>query len=532
MNGLFDQDTLTSRPYGTADEPGTFLCVCGASVALPAGDETVSCPACRRKYTPSALRRYGADTRTEQMPDPAQDARKADDAQSGLPSVLPKGTRLGHFEVQSVIGRGGMGMVYKALDVSLQRFVALKVLRPSLARDRSHRHVEKLFQEARSQARINHPNVAHIYYVGIEGGVPYLAMELVHGPTLSKQIQAGPLPFNRIIHCALQVTQALEFAARYDIVHGDIKPSNMLLAPGDVVKLSDFGQARRISERPGSPVVVAGTPNYIPPESEEENVLRIQSDMYMLGVSFFELTFGRLPYSFPSLDFADKLRVHQTAPVEWPDPWPNLLPMRWKKVLERLLAKNPDDRFADYPELLSELRELQPLGLPRSGRIARGVAWGIDLAIAFGLQLLCALSLFSLDRHIDPSEVSLPSWLFMAAVSLPPAFMSLLQALWGTSPGKHFFHLRIVDRHGLPLGPIRLALRMMLQMLPVWFFAATEILKELELSAWIKPTQIGVGTFLLLEMLVTFFHPRTRGLHDIFFKTRVVYDFRDARPEE
>jgi uncharacterized RDD family membrane protein YckC len=420
--------------------------------------------------------------------------------------------------------------VYKALDTSLHRYVALKVIRTHNNPNKRQEFVDRLFEEARAQARINHPNVVHVYYVGREGQIPYLAMELVNGPTLSRQIHAGALPFDRVIHYAIQVTEALEHAARFDIVHGDVKPSNMLVTGDEVVKLSDFGQASRVSDVAGKQGVIAGTPNYIPPEADYGKNLGITGDMYMLGVSWFEMTFGRLPYSFKGADFRAKLQVHRTMPPEFPGTWPTEVPSRWRDVLDRLLAKNPADRYPDYPTLLTDLYRLKPSALPPASRLARGVAWLIDLTL-FGLgQGLIWFLLLSLHAPLRALGDEGYTRIFLAANFFMPLLGSLLQAAWGTSVGKHLLNLRIVDRHGQPLHRWRLGLRMAAQLVPLWVFALVQILEHAWLDGvnpWIQLVTIWV---VVADILVAIINPRGRSLHDLFFQTRVVYDFRELEP--
>ena len=151
------------------------------------------------------------------------------------------GERFGHFEIIEPLGAGGMGAVYLALDTSLQRYVALKVIHTSAQGSSAAQRMDRLKQEAVAQARLNHPNVVTIYFVGDDEGQPFFAMELVAGSTLAEVRRMGSLPFPDLVEIAVQVTRALEHAQAFEIVHGDIKPSNLLLDEQHRVKLSDFG---------------------------------------------------------------------------------------------------------------------------------------------------------------------------------------------------------------------------------------------------------------------------------------------------
>ena len=528
-----DAITKTETTPGDSSSTGAFLCVCGELIRVTPSPN-LKCAHCERVYSHEAVQRYGAETRTLEARGGFNSPTHLTPREPNGPpvpdrtsDVLPAGSRLGHFEIVAVIGRGGVGMVYKALDTSLNRYVALKVIRTHANPNKRQEFVDRLFEEARAQARINHSNVVHVYYVGREGQIPYLAMELVNGPTLSRQIHAGALPFDRVIHYSIQVTEALEHAARFDIVHGDVKPSNMLVSGDERLKLSDFGQASRVSDSAGKQGVIAGTPNYIPPESDYGKTLGIMGDMYMLGVSFFEMTFGRLPYTFKGADFRAKLQTHRDAPVEFPDPWPVDVPERWRSVLERLLAKKPDQRYPDYLSLLADLHRLKPSALPSASRLARGVAWLIDLTLIGLLQALIWIVLLSTHsglRHLGDDAMI---YAILAGNFFAPLLASLLQSAWGTSVGKHLLNLRLVDRHGQPLRRWRLGLRMAAQMLPLWVFGIVQVLEHFwpdYLDPWV---QVAAIWLIASDILVALVNPRGRSLHDLFFATRVVYDFQE-----
>ncbi|HEX6984815.1 MAG TPA: serine/threonine-protein kinase, partial [Planctomycetaceae bacterium] len=397
--------------------PVSYRCVCGetAELDLRTGGR---CDACGRRYSAEVARLAAAETirmpagyeepveadPVEADPDtePQGEANRAADSPGDVTTIvtseaapqpeaaLPPDRRLGHFRVVGRLGRGGMGDVYRALDESLQRYVALKVLRPT-ANGPAAGSVgpARLLQEARAQARVNHPGVVHIYYVSPDPERPFLAMELVPGPTLADRLKAGPLPYAETVDVALQIARALRHAARYDVVHGDIKPGNILLAGDGGVKLSDFGLARRLSGRREGPAgPITGTPHYLPPEVVAGAEPDVRSDMYALGVMLFEMTFGRRPYTVETGNLRDHIQAHRSAPPEFPDPWPADLPEGWRDVLARLLEKNPDDRYQTHDELIADLERLRPVDLPRAGRIGRGLAWLTDLFLAWAAGAL------------------------------------------------------------------------------------------------------------------------------------------------
>ena len=328
---------MTSSIKSFDDDPRQrYRCVCGKSLAL--ADQPVQCQ-CGRRYEPQQSDLNGADT-------VSVDSASDQSLRVATPKADPLiGTHLQHFQIVSRIGDGGMGAVYHAIDESLQRDVAIKVIHTQA----SQHDVDRLFQEARAQARVNHPNVAHVYFVGNEDGTPFLAMELVRGGTLADLIRRRTLNFTELVRIASQITQALQCAALYDIVHGDIKPSNVLLVDEDECKLSDFGLARQLSKSGDSSKGVAGTPDYMSPELGRGGAVSHKSDMYALGVTLFQMTFGKLPITIgQSVSFKERMALQSTAPIEFPERWPKHLPESWKLILEQLLAKDPAERYVDF----------------------------------------------------------------------------------------------------------------------------------------------------------------------------------------
>ena len=440
--------------------------------------------------------------------------RAADD--DGRESDELLGCKLGHFQILSRIGSGGMGSVYRALDESLQRYVALKVLRkPSGAANDAG--LQSLFQEARAQARVNHPNVAHIYYVGSESDTPYLAMELLGSETLADRMKNGPLPFHLIVRYALQIAGALAAAAKFDIVHGDVKPANMLLADEQTVKLSDFGLAKRMSEVAGDVGKVVGTPHYMSPEATQGSETDHRSDMYSLGIALFEMTFGRLPYDSPDGDLLKLLQLHREAPVEFPDPWPSELPLEWRNLLAKLLEKAPDRRYAHFADLIEDLKRLEPATLPTASPLLRGLAWLFD-----GFLVSSPLMIIALVSKMAPGQAN-P--LFVVSVACVAFAICLLQAWWGTTPGKRLFQICIVDQHGLLPRRSVLGVRAAFQFAWAWSIVLTGPLQLLGLTPLGQLIGTLVGLFILAEMVLVLVG-KGRSIHDRILRTRVVLDAR------
>ncbi len=436
---------------------------------------------------------------------------------------------LGHFRVIERLGSGGMGAVYRALDESLQRYVALKVIEETRSSGSSDGgQVRRLLEEARAQARVRHRNVVHIYYVSREedgsAETPFLAMELVEGETLADEIRRGPIPFARIIEVALGTAEALRQSARYDIVHGDVKPRNILLDEEGVVRLSDFGLARRLTRKGEDENPIAGTPNYMSPEACRGQPLDARSDQYSLGVMLYQMTFGSLPYTFEDDSAQSRIEAHCTAIPEFPEAWPDSLPEGWRVLLGKLLAKDPEDRYPDYDSLIEALGALQPLELPPAGRLVRGLAWAVDILLAFGLQafLYAPFTVPSVIAYL--SERPLLRILAASSSAVVPMMAAYFVARWRTSPGKKLFQIRIVSLHGLDPGRARLASRAAAQFLPIWLVVVSHVTLAFGIHSF-GVLAIFVGLIVLLaDAGLAMIRRDRRSLHDLSFGTQVVLD--------
>jgi serine/threonine protein kinase len=265
--------------------------------------------------------------------------------------------RIGTFEAKAILGRGGMGTVYKAIDPALGRTVAIKVLRPDLASIGSARHRFSL--EAKAMASIAHPHVVPIYAVDEHRGLPYLAMEYVPGGTLESRLQSqGPLELLSILRIAQQIASALQAAHECGLVHRDIKPANILLDRGvDRVRVADFGLVRVSDDasmtRSG---VIAGTPQYMAPEQVRGEACDGRSDLFSLGCVIYALLVGHPPFRADTPYAAMQRIVHDT-----PRPIPSQrtdAPHWLAAFVDRLLAKQPHHRFASAAQV-SQLLEAE-----------------------------------------------------------------------------------------------------------------------------------------------------------------------------
>ena len=287
---------------------------------------------------------------------------------------------IGQYEVESVLGRGGMGLVLKAYDPSLDRSVAIKVLAPQWAINEQAR--QRFLREARTAAAVSHPNVVEIF--AIEDGqnasdpnglntpqaTPYFVMEEIRGDTLTRRLlEEGAFDVPEIMEIGVQLANGLAAAHEKGLIHRDIKPSNVLLAePDGRVKITDFGLARAVGDtgitRDGD---VAGTPQYMSPEQAQGNPIDARSDLFSLGSVLYALCTGESPFAGGApLAVLRRVIDEQPTPIEKLNPQ---IPGQLREIVDRLLAKQPDDRFATAREVstaLSSLREsICPAAVPQ-----------------------------------------------------------------------------------------------------------------------------------------------------------------------
>jgi len=288
---------------------------------------------------------------------------KPDDVPTeAAPAEPPSGTQcIGDFELVEKIGQGGMGSVYKARQISMDRPVALKLLPENLARD--PQFVSRFYREARASARLDHPNVIRGIAVGEVDGSHYFAMEYVQGKSLSQILkEEQQLPMDKVIDIMLQVTRALSHAHKRNLIHRDIKPGNILLTDEGVAKLADLGLAKRLDSgasaltQSGSGM---GTPYYMPPEQARDAKRADKaSDVYALGATFFHLAVGQVP--FPGDTPAHVLMDHLKKPPPPAHKARQEIPERLSLIIGKMMAKDPLNRFPDAGAVLEALEKVSP----------------------------------------------------------------------------------------------------------------------------------------------------------------------------
>ncbi len=320
--------------------------------------------------------------------------------------TLASGTKLGPYEIQSPLGAGGMGEVYRARDTRLERDVAVKVLPANLSSDPSLRI--RLEREAKAVSKLSHPHICMLHDIGHQDGVDFLVMELVEGETLERRLVKGPLPPEQTIRFAAQIADALAKAHKLGITHRDLKPSNIMLTKSGT-KLMDFGLAKQAGRAPLSAALpemtteqskltgegtIVGTFQYMAPEQLEGKEADARTDIFGLGEVTYEMATGK-----PA--FSGKSRASLIAAILTAEPQPMaalqpLTPPALERVVKKCLAKDPDERWQSASDLASELNWIIEGGsqATEGGRVRAGRRrWdraGWLLAATFFLLMMAA----------------------------------------------------------------------------------------------------------------------------------------------
>ncbi len=259
------------------------------------------------------------------------------------------GEKLDHYQLEELLAVGGMGLVFRAYDAPLERHVAVKVLSPEVAAD--EQIATQFIHEARAAATLSHPNVVHVYNVGQDRGLLYFAMELVEGDNLDAlQREVTQLNIAEAVQLIRQAALGLQHAHRRGIVHGDVKPANLVVTFAGVLKVTDFGLARRTTAKQTNDF---GTPEYASPETIEGKPTDHRSDIYALGATLYHLLAGRPPFIGNDNEAVMRQQLRDTPP---PVTKFNLkVTPELSRIISRCLEKRPADRYQSYEELVSDL---------------------------------------------------------------------------------------------------------------------------------------------------------------------------------
>jgi hypothetical protein len=270
---------------------------------------------------------------------------------------------LGRYRIVGELGRGAMGAVYRAVDPLIERDVAIKTLLPTLPEEIMAEVRERFLREARSAGRLNHPNIVTIYDVGEHEGVAYIAMELLEGRSLQQILRGGErLPFGTIADLVAQVADALDHAQRFSIVHRDVKPANIMIDPRGRAKLTDFGVAHVPSSSMTQTGASLGSPRYMSPEQVLGLAADPRADLFSLGVVLYEMLCGRNPFQRANdtvFSLMHRIAGEPQLPLEDPQ---REIPPGFAAIVDRALAKKPEQRYQRAAEMASELRNYRGLG--------------------------------------------------------------------------------------------------------------------------------------------------------------------------
>ncbi|MFN2516591.1 MAG: protein kinase [Pyrinomonadaceae bacterium] len=282
--------------------------------------------------------------------------------------TIAGGTKLGHYEIRSQLGEGGMGEVYLALDTELDRTVAIKILPEALASDQQR--LQRFIQEAKAASALNHPHILTIYEIGTTGTTPFIATEFIDGETLRQRITAG-MKLVEILKIASQAASALAVAHAAGIIHRDIKPENIMVRRDGYIKLLDFGLAK-LTEPKGSTTdtqaptkamvntaagTVMGTANYMSPEQAKGTHVDERTDLWSLGAVVYEMVTGSLP-------FAGKTPTETISLILQKEPAPLMrytheVPAELERIVTKALTKDREERYQTAKDLLIDLRNLK-----------------------------------------------------------------------------------------------------------------------------------------------------------------------------
>ena len=406
---------------------------------------------------------------------------------------LERGTRLGPYEIESVLGAGGMGEVYRARDTRLKRDVAIKILPAAFAQDPDR--IARLQREAEVLATLNHPNIGAVYGFEESAAATGIVLELVDGPTLADRIVHGALPLDEALAVAKQITDALDAAHDKNIIHRDLKPANIKISPGGKVKVLDFGLAKMADAEPArgsslsmSPTLavqatsaglILGTAGYMSPEQARGKAVDRRTDIWSFGCVLYEMLTGR-PVFETVETVSDAVAAILTREPEWTALTPQV-PEPIRRLLRRSLEKDPDRRLHHIADARLEITDAMTAsssdqalvhGVPSSSW-PRFLPWAVA-AIAVGLAAFVLWGTSSRTTEVAPVrrlELTLPAGVEMftssrtVAVSPDGARVAFVGVLAGTRQ----VYLRALDQfESLPVPALPSVLTGMNSSL-IWF---------------------------------------------------------------
>ena len=335
--------------------------------------------------------------------------------------------QLGRYVILSELGRGAMGIVYKATDTVLERTVAVKTVNMALERDGADRYEERFYQEARAAAGLNHPNVVTVHDVGKSGDVVFMAMEYIEGVELRTLIGEGrPLRLPQALSIAAQIAEGLAYAHSRGVVHRDIKPANIMVLANGPAKITDFGIARRrVATELTQTGMLLGSPKYMSPEQVIGKRADQRSDIFSLGVILYEMLCGAAPFNGENITALMYQTVNFVPPP--PSSVNKAVPEMLDFIVAKMIAKPLEERYADAQEATRDLRECErQLAASATTPVPHGTSPGAapvpQIANAHARTVVLAQSV-NRDRQADKAPVEVAPT--EAPARIAPAFDSL-----------------------------------------------------------------------------------------------------------
>ena len=433
---------------------------------------------------------------------------------------LKPGHTLGEYRIERLLGRGGMGAVYEATHVADGRVVALKLLSVDLDQMDAR---ERFLREGRMAAAINHPNVVYIYGTEETDGTPIITMELVRGGTLEEKVRnEGPLPVQDAVETILQIIDGLDAALAVGVLHRDIKPSNCFVNADGTTKIGDFGLSKPVESIEQHKLtqtgLFLGTPVYSSPEQLLGESLDARSDIYAVGVTFYYLLTGRLPFESGSLMQVMAAVLNGTpAPMDL-----KRIPLEVQQVVLKALARHAKDRFQSYTEFRAAVVALRTPEFRPATLFERFCAWIVDtVPLSYMVSAGVVGIWMSRGEQVTPTQIQrelvypfITLLSILLAVGLPEAFR-------GAALGKWLMGIRVVDMNGRRIGMWRSAVR-------VTILTATSFIVVLAYRVTDDEStgNLLAGVGYVIGVLIPFITARPsngwRMLHDVVTGTRVV----------
>ena len=442
---------------------------------------------------------------------------------------LPEGTMLAHYRIEHPLGAGAMGTVYLARDTALERPVAVKVLHEKISSEPDI--VRRFEREARAAARVTHRNLTHVYFVGDERDRHFFVMEYVPGETLHEHVQEwGPLPFEEALDVLAEAARGLQAAHRADVVHRDVKPSNLMLLPDRTVKVTDFGLAKSTqgdADLTGGGGVM-GTPRYMSPEQCRGEEIDVRTDVYALGLTAHYLLTGA--HAFDGTSLGKVISDQMNSPLPRLAVAREDLPPVAQRFLDSMCEKKPSARLADMDSVLAAISDARPRTIDPAPLPTRMSAAIVDMVmVAFAIAVpgvLVEWLVGSIGSAVGRTVVQAVVYALMTAIVL--FWFVFCEWKWGASPAKLAFRLQVVFEDGTRANLQRLCARFALRYPAFFTVLVPTPLGEpdtlwAELGALTELALGGLQVLFALSGIVCYLVLDRRTMSDVLTRTRVVH---------